>query len=136
MIPDDADFLEKQWALNNTSQTGGALNADIDAPEAWDVETGDPAVIIAIVDTGVDYNHPDLAGKVISGYDFVHNDDDPVDDAGHGTYCAGIAAAKTDNGMGIAGVSWHNKESTPEGVVLSLPLKGDKAAFCPLRRQG
>ena len=109
LIPDDADFLEKQWALNNTGQTGGVLNADIDAPEAWDVETGDPAVIIAIVDTGVDYNHPDLAGKVISGYDFVHNDDDPVDDAGHGTYCAGIVAAETDNGTGIAGVSWHNK---------------------------
>lgn len=105
-FPDDADF-NKQWALNNTGQTGGGLDADIDAPEAWDIEKGKPTVLIAIVDTGVDYNHPDLSsGRVRTDIDkdFVNGDDDAMDDHGHGTYCAGIAAADTNNTLGIAGV--------------------------------
>jgi thermitase len=62
--------------------------------------------IIAVIDTGVDYTHPDLIGKVIKGYDFANGDNDPMDDHGHGTHVAGIAAARSNNGIGIAGVSW------------------------------
>lgn len=105
-FPNDTDF-NKQWALHNTGQTGGTPDADIDAPEAWDIEKGKPAVLIAIVDTGVDYNHPELTGGRVRtdiDKDFINNDDDAMDDHGHGTYCAGIAAANTNNARGIAGV--------------------------------
>lgn len=105
-FPNDTDF-NKQWALHNTGQTGGKPDADIDAPEAWDIEKGKPAILIAIVDTGVDYNHPELAGGRVRtdiDKDFINNDDDAMDDHGHGTYCAGIAAANTNNARGIAGV--------------------------------
>jgi len=72
---------------------------------AWSTETGNSKVIIAIVDSGVDANHPDLKNKMVNGYDFVDNDNSPKDDShGHGTHCAGIAAAITNNATGIAGV--------------------------------
>ncbi|QCV55125.1 peptidase S8 [Thermoactinomyces vulgaris] len=77
----------------------------VGAEEAWDVTQGSSNVTVAIVDTGVDYNHPDLQGKVIKGKDFVDNDDDPMDENMHGTHCAGIAAALTNNGVGIAGMA-------------------------------
>jgi thermitase len=79
---------------------------NIRAPQGWDLTTGSAAVTIAIIDTGVDFGHPDLAGKLVAGYDFVNNDADPQDDNGHGTHVAGIAAASSNNGTGIAGVSW------------------------------
>jgi len=62
-IPDDPDFSQ-QWALDNTGQTSGTVDADIDAPEAWDIERGSPEVVIAVIDTGVDWDHPDLADNV------------------------------------------------------------------------
>ncbi len=72
--------------------------------EAWDISEGSSGIIVAVLDTGVDLSHPDLAGQVLStGYDYVNNDDDPSDDNGHGTMCAGIIAACTNNGTGIAG---------------------------------
>jgi subtilisin family serine protease len=125
-IPNDPDF-DLQWPLHNTGQTGGTPDADIDAPEAWDVETGNPDVIIAISDTGVDWDHPDLAANIwinedeiidgtdtdgngfiddIRGWDFVNDDSNPMDDQGHGTNCAGITSAVTDNNIGIAGICW------------------------------
>lgn len=76
----------------------------IHCQEAWDSGTAG-GVKIAIVDTGVDYTHEDLAGRVISGHDFVNDDDDPIDDNNHGTHCAGIAAAIMNNDIGIVGVS-------------------------------
>jgi uncharacterized repeat protein (TIGR01451 family) len=102
-MPDDVRF-DEQWGLHNVGQEGGAPDADIDAPEAWEVTTGAPTTILAIIDTGVDLNHPDLAGELVSGYDFVNWDPTPQDDHGHGTHVSGIAAAATDNDLGVAGV--------------------------------
>lgn len=79
----------------------------VNAPKAWDLSLGAPSVKVAIIDTGIDYNHPDLAGKVIKGKDVVNDDDDPMDDEGHGTHCAGIAAATSNNGIGIAGIGFN-----------------------------
>jgi subtilisin family serine protease len=79
---------------------------NIRAPQGWDISTGSSAVTIAIVDTGVDLGHPDLAAKIVPGFDFVNGDPVPQDDNGHGTHVAGIAAAITNNGAGVAGVSW------------------------------
>ncbi|MDX2186016.1 MAG: S8 family serine peptidase [Opitutaceae bacterium] len=79
----------------------------IRADEAWVIARGGP--VIAIVDTGVDYTHEDLAGRVIKGKDFVNGDDDPMDDQGHGTHCAGIAAAPGNNAKGVAGIAWNSR---------------------------
>ena len=79
---------------------------NIRASQGWDLTTGSTSVTIAIVDTGVDLGHLDLAGKLVAGYDFVNSDTNPQDDNGHGTHVAGIAAAISNNGAGIAGVSW------------------------------
>jgi thermitase len=94
LIPNDP-YFQQQWAP-----------LKIQAPEAWDQTTGTSDVIIAIVDTGVDLNHPDLDDKIVPGRDFVNDDDLAQDDHGHGTHVAGIAAAETDNGRGVAGISW------------------------------
>ena len=112
-IPNDA-LYSLQWGLNNTGQAisrnGGAVGtpgADINAEAAWDLHTGDASVIIAILDTGVDPTHPEFAGRIVPGYDFINNDADASDDNGHGTACAGIAAAAGNNGIGVAGVNWN-----------------------------
>ncbi len=106
--PNDSLF-GKQWDLNNTGQYF-LPDADIDAPEAWDLETGDTSIVVGVLDTGVDYLHPDLAANMLNdGYDFVNGDNDPMDDNGHGTHVAGIIAAVGNNGIGIAGVAWHAK---------------------------
>jgi subtilisin family serine protease len=102
----------------------GKLKADIKATGAWDYAKGDPNVLIAILDSGVDYTHPDLINKVIShGKDFVNNDDDAFDDHWHGTHVAGIIAAATNNSEGIAGVAW-NCRILP-GKVISADGEGD-----------
>ena len=81
----------------------------IKADRAWDIERGNKNVTIAIIDTGIEYNHEDLSTNYVAGgYDWVNNDFDPKDDHGHGTYCAGIAAAIIDNGKGIAGIAQVN----------------------------
>src|SRR3990167_5323018 len=78
----------------------------IKGPQAWDLSTGSESVVISVIDTGVACNHEDLAGKCVAGFDFVNNDPDPSDDHGHGTHVAGIAAANTNNGLGVAGMCW------------------------------
>jgi len=93
-IPNDPNF-GSQYALSA-----------IRAPQGWDLSTGSAAVTIAILDSGVDLGHIDLANKIVGGYDFVNNDSVPQDDYGHGTHVAGIAAASGNNGAGMAGVSW------------------------------
>ena len=119
--PDDP-YYNLQWALNNTGQSypvggggsnSGTVDADIDAPEAWEIYTGNSETIVAVVDTGVDYTHRDLSSNMWTdvagnyGYDFINNDNDPMDDRGHGTHCAGIIAARGNNGTDIAGVCWN-----------------------------
>ncbi|HEY9855485.1 MAG TPA: S8 family serine peptidase, partial [Stenomitos sp.] len=81
----------------------------IQAPAAWDITTGDPNVVVAVVDTGVDYNHPDLQGQVIKGPDFANNDNDPMDDQGHGSHVAGTIAAIGNNGTGVVGIAYKTK---------------------------
>lgn len=93
-IPYDP-FYYKQWA-----------HLIMNSAQGWDVTTGTADVVIAILDSGIDETHPDLAGKLVAGYDFVDNDSNPHDLNGHGTHVAGIAAAITDNGTGVAGTSW------------------------------
>ena len=128
--PNDPRFGD-QWALHNTGATGGAVDADIDAVEAWDIQKGNDSVTIAITDTGIEYDHEDLHSNIwinggevpgdgidndangyiddIHGYDFINNDSDPRDDHDHGTHVAGIIGAITDNNYGIAGVNFHTK---------------------------
>lgn len=130
MTPSDARF-DEQWALHNEAQTGGIVDADIDAPEAWDVITGTGATIVAVIDTGVDYRHPDLAANIwvnvdeipgdgidndnngyvddVHGYDFFNEDGDPLDDHNHGTHVAGTIGAVGNDGIGIAGVNWNTQ---------------------------
>jgi thermitase len=84
------------------------------ADEAWLVAKG--KVTIAIVDTGVDYNHEDIKNKVSKGKDFVGGDDDPMDTHGHGTHVAGIAAAEANNNLGVAGIAWDSKILAVRGI--------------------
>jgi len=110
VFPNDT-YFPMQWHLHNTGQSGGTPGADINAPEAWEITTGDPNIIVAVPDTGVDTNHPDLADNLVPGYDFYENDDQPdpaFDDPvnAHGTACAGLVAAKGNNALGVTGVTW------------------------------
>ncbi len=123
-------LLEELWGLNNTGQSGGTIDADIDAAEAWQVTTGSGQTVVAVIDTGVDYTHQDLAQNMwrntqelngqpgvdddgngfvddVFGYDFVNNDGDPMDDHYHGTHVAGTIGAVGDDGVGIVGVNWN-----------------------------
>jgi len=129
--PDDT-YFSNLWGLHNTGQTGGTPDADIDAPEAWDLTTGSADVVIAVIDTGVAYDHPDLADNIWTnagetdcsdgidndgngyiddchGWDFIGDDNDPVDYNGHGTHVAGTIAAAGNNNTGVSGVMWQAK---------------------------
>ena len=81
----------------------------VSAPAAWDKTTGSSAVTIAILDSGVKYDHADLQNRFVAGYDFVNKDSDPTDDNGHGTAAAGVAGATANNGVGLAGACWTCK---------------------------
>jgi len=108
--PNDEHFA-KQWGLDNDGQEyklglSGTVDADIDAPEVWDITTGNSSVVIAILDSGIDQDHPDLDGKIVSNVDFTGSG---IDDLyGHGTHVAGIAAAETSNTQGAAGVGYNS----------------------------
>ncbi len=130
-ISDDPRF-DELWGMHNTGQSGGTIDADIDAPEAWDISTGSSEVIVALLDTGVDYTHIDLAANIwvnetelngspgvddddngyiddIRGWDFADDDSDPMDYHYHGTHCAGTIGGIGNNGEGVAGVCWNVK---------------------------
>ena len=110
-VPNDT-YYSDQWAHDNYGQANssgggdvGVNDSDTDTDLAWDITTGNSSVIIAILDTGVN-EHSELQGRLVDGYDYVYQDDNPSDIQGHGTACAGIAAAKGNNGTGVAGVCW------------------------------
>ena len=125
-LPDDPLFND-QWALNNSGQNGGKTNADIKALLAWEKNKGSQSVVVAVLDTGVDYTHPDLVANMwtrpdnvpqytdaelgtyndLHGFNATDNQGDPMDENGHGTHCSGIIGAEGNNGEGIAGINWN-----------------------------
>ena len=126
-IPDDPDF-SNLWGIHNTGQDGGTPDADIDAPEAWDITTGSSEVVVAVIDSGVNYDHEDLSSNMWKntgeipdngidddgngyiddylGWDFANDDKDPMDDNDHGTHCSGTIGGIGNNDVGVAGVNW------------------------------
>lgn len=111
--PND-QFFNLQYALRNTGQTvvsqinySGTSGSDIKAVEGWDWSISSEEVIVAVIDTGVHFQHEDLKNKLVPGYNFVHDNNNPQDDEGHGTMVASIIAAESNNGIGIAGVAWN-----------------------------
>lgn len=124
--PNDPKFAE-QWALSNLGQNGGKKNADIGALKAWLKTQGSDKVVVAVLDSGVDYTHPDLVGNIwfrpesipqykddelgvvndYKGFNAADNQSDPMDDNGHGTHCAGIIGAEGNNDEGITGINWN-----------------------------
>lgn len=125
ILPRDPQFND-QWALANSGQKGGKKGADISATLAWARTTGSDEVVVAVLDTGVDYNHEDLTENMWRrpekmapyhdnelgtiddefGFNAIDAAADPMDDNGHGTHCAGIIGAEGENNLGIAGVNW------------------------------
>lgn len=112
------DYVERDrrvhvaWDPNDSRVGDQYYLSKISAPAAWDVARG-AGVLVAVIDTGVDYNHPDLAGKIVKGPDYVSGDADPMDQQGHGTHVSGVIAAATNNANGIAGVA-------PDAQVLAI----------------
>ncbi len=108
VYPNDT-YYSSQWGLSK-----------VRAPEAWALSKGG-GVLIAVLDSGTDYNHPDLAGKVRTDidYDYINKDSDAMDDHGHGTHVSGIAAAATNNGLGVAGLGW-------DATILPLKVMNNK----------
>ena len=136
VVPGDHHFGE-QWALHNTGQPfecvstifgvwclfQGTADADIDAPEAWAVSTGSP-VRVAVIDSGVDYRHPDLASQYLGGYDFFNGDADPMDDNGHGTHVAGTIAAAANNLTGAPAEEEGVVGVAPNATLLAYKVCG------------
>jgi YD repeat-containing protein len=128
VVPNDARFPE-QWSLQNTGGSGGRLGNDINARRAWDTTTGSTETVIAVIDSGIDFTHPDLRNNQWTnrdeqtdnqrddnrngyindqhGWDFITNTPEIKDEAGHGTHVAGIIAAEGNNTEGISGVMWR-----------------------------
>jgi subtilisin family serine protease len=123
LLPNDPSFGEL-WGLRNTGQVilgvAGTPGADIKAEPAWTVTTGSATIVVGVVDTGIDYNHPDLAANVWSnpggiggcalgthGYNAITRSCDPMDDNDHGTHVSGTIGAVGNNGIGVVGVNWN-----------------------------
>jgi len=138
VISNDARFTE-QWGLHNAGQTvngvTGTTGADIKTPEAWDITHDSSGFIVAVIDSGVDGNHPDLTGNLVAGHDFVDNDSEPDDLSGHGTHIAGIIGASGNNAIGVTGINWSVKimplkvlDNNGEGTIADVIEAIDYAA--------
>ncbi|MBV9867624.1 MAG: S8 family serine peptidase [Abitibacteriaceae bacterium] len=109
-VPNDPLFSQ-QWNLHNTGQGGGTIGADIKAEQAWDITRGSSSVVIAVIDTGIDIDHEEFKGRVLTGYDAILKNSDPrpkdngFGDENHGTEVAGLALAAGNNALGISGVA-------------------------------
>ena len=155
VIPNDPNF-SMQWPLHNTGQTfmpnapAGTPDADVDGPEAWDFQVSSDEVVIAVLDNGIDYDHPDLMDNIwtnaieengvpgidddgngyvddIFGIDTGEADADPLCLGWHGTHVAGTIAAVGDNGIGVAGINWYGKVlavkiAAPDGLIYTDSL--------------
>ena len=122
VVPNDPDF-SGEWGMNNTGQTSGTAHADINAPAAWNIVNSSPNVVVAVIDTGIDFNHPDVAPNIwtnphpgnsgyandLHGWNFCANNNNPQDDFFHGTHVSGTIGAVGNNGAGVAGVTWSVK---------------------------
>jgi subtilisin family serine protease len=114
-IPNDPKFLDGTlWGLQNDGQDGGVEDADIDAPEGWELRTCASNIIVAVLDTGIRYTHEDLVSNMwVNPFDGGHGfnaftgTNDPADDNGHGTRVAGVIGAMGNNGIGVTGVAWE-----------------------------
>lgn len=140
-VPNDLD--SKLWGLNNQGQDNGTAGCDIGATKAWQTTTGLPngqGPVIAVIDTGVDYNHPDLVNNIwtnpgeipgngidddgngviddVHGYNARYDNGDPMDKHSHGTHCAGTIAAEGNNGQGVVGVNWN-------ATIMPIKIFGD-----------
>ena len=119
-FPNDTSF-GSAWHLNNTGQTGGSTDADVDTVEGWDITRGDSSIVIAVLDTGIDSDHPEFLGRILAGFDFVNGDSDPEADHSHGPQVTGILAANADNLFGVAGID-HFAKILPVKVLNSVNL--------------
>ncbi len=153
-VPNDP-LYPLQWALENTGQAyppgyAGSAGSDIKASAAWALHTGDPSIVVAVIDTGLDLTHRDLQANLwintgeipgngidddgngyiddVHGYDFSDQDADPSDYMGHGTHCGGIIAACGNNDLDITGLSWNAQLM----ALKIFPLATDEAAFAAL----
>lgn len=107
LVPNDS-YYAAQWHLRNTGQWGGVVGADIEAEAAWNLSTGSSSIVVAVLDTGIDSDHPDFAGRIDpDGRDFVNEDLDPEADHPHGTWVSGCVAANAGNGFATVGVDWN-----------------------------
>ncbi len=130
VAPDDPSYLDGSlWGLSNTGQNGGTADVDIDAPEGWDIRRDASPVIVAVIDTGINYQHQDLVSNVwvnpgeiadngidddgngyiddVHGINVITGSGDPLDDNGHGSHVAGTIGAAGDDGVGVVGVAWQ-----------------------------
>ena len=115
-IPNDTSFPQ-QWYLNNIGQTGGTVDADIDVMwEGWQITRGSSAVVVAVLDTGIDSDHREFQGRILPGFDFVNEDSDPEADHPHGPQVTGILAANANNAFAVAGVD-HRAQILPVKVL-------------------
>ena len=108
-VPPNDTHYPDQWHLDNTGQIGGTPGADVSAVEGWAFGTGSPAVVVAVLDTGIDSANPEFAGRIVPGFDFVNEDADPEGDHSHGTLVAGITLANANNALQVAGLDWNAK---------------------------
>jgi Zn-dependent metalloprotease/subtilisin family serine protease len=128
VVPNDPSFSQL-YAMQNTGQTGGTVDADIDATDVWERHTGNKTILIGVIDTGIDYLHPDLAANIwtnpgeipgngidddnngfiddVYGWNFANDNNNPRDDHYHGTHCSGTIGGVGNNGIGVAGVMWN-----------------------------